>query len=409
MKGMLNYLFIIILIGFISSCSTKRDKPIQEGNLETICFDENYVKELPFSSFVDTIELIPLETTEKNLIGEVNRIVFDDNKYYVRSTNSMQNGKLFVFDKDGKFLQQIGRKGGGPDEYIEMEDFTVTHDNKIVLASYHKLLTFDDNGEFLYATPLGPSFTVKETVSTSENEILAFHSLPILLDNNMLSVIGKNGIESMLFNRGEIEAVRSSFLTCWRSLLSTDSCFYLKYAYCDTIFSISQDLKEFHPIYGIDYGKKKIPNLKVSPKGDALTWEKKLNQLDDFVRFASFGIGDDFVYLGTTGKSYEGYLTLYSPKTKKSVSSRKLVDDMYLKGNVISITPKRIPHNMDGNDILWEIEPVVLLEGFEQFWSGLSDSDRETFKRDYAEWYRICTSLKEDDNPVLMRIKVKNF
>ena len=32
MKGMLNYLFIIILIGFISSCSTKRDKPIQEGN-----------------------------------------------------------------------------------------------------------------------------------------------------------------------------------------------------------------------------------------------------------------------------------------------------------------------------------------------------------------------------------------
>ena len=105
MKGMLNYLFIIILIGFISSCSTKRDKPIQEGNWETIRFDENYVKELPFSSFVDTIELIPLETTEKNLIWEVNRIVFDDNKYYVRSTNSMQNGKLFVFDKDGKFLQ----------------------------------------------------------------------------------------------------------------------------------------------------------------------------------------------------------------------------------------------------------------------------------------------------------------
>ena len=56
------------------------------------------------------------------MIGEVNRIVFDDNKYYVRSTNSMQNGKLFVFDKDGKFLQQIGRKGGGPDEYIEMDD-----------------------------------------------------------------------------------------------------------------------------------------------------------------------------------------------------------------------------------------------------------------------------------------------
>lgn len=105
MKGMLNYLFIIILIGFISSCSTKRDKPIQEGNLETIRFDENQVRELPFSFFVDTIELIPLETTEENLVGEITRAIFNGGKYYIRSTHGMQNGKLFVFDKDGKFLQ----------------------------------------------------------------------------------------------------------------------------------------------------------------------------------------------------------------------------------------------------------------------------------------------------------------
>lgn len=122
MKGMLNYLFIIILIGFISSCSTKRDKPIQEGNLETIRFDENQVRELPFSFFVDTIELIPLETTEENLIGEITRAIFNGGKYYIRSTHGMQDEKLFVFDKTGKFLQQISRRGGGPDEYIEMDD-----------------------------------------------------------------------------------------------------------------------------------------------------------------------------------------------------------------------------------------------------------------------------------------------
>ena len=51
----------------------------------------------------------------------------------------------------------------------------------------------------------------------------------------------------------------------------------------------------------------------------------------------------------------------------------------------------------------------LLLEGFEHFWSDLFEAERETFKQDYAEWYRICTSLKEDDNPVLMRIKVKSF
>ena len=124
----------IILIGFISSCSTKRDKPIQEGNLETIRFDENQVRELPFSFFVDTIELIPLETTEENLIGKITRAIFNGGKYYICSTHGMQDEKLFVFDKTGKFLQQISRRGG-PDEYIEMDDSLFPIITRVVLQN----------------------------------------------------------------------------------------------------------------------------------------------------------------------------------------------------------------------------------------------------------------------------------
>lgn len=199
MKGMLNYLFIIILIGFISSCSTKRDKPIQEGNLETIRFDENYVKELPFSSFVDTIELIPLETTEKNLIGEVNRIVFDDNKYYVRSTNSMQNGKLFVFDKDGKFLQQIGRKGGGPDEYIEMDDSLFPIITRMVLQN-------------LFAEKLPVDMRVD------------FGSSNVLVSQHLLDGAQVCSALQKVCGKGMAESVRTDFLmdTCQFGLLLDD-------------------------------------------------------------------------------------------------------------------------------------------------------------------------------------------
>lgn len=199
MKGMLNYLFIIILIGFISSCSTKRDKPIQEGNWETIRFDENQVKELPFSSFVDTIELIPLETTEKNLIGEVNRIVFDDNKYYVRSTNSMQNGKLFVFDKDGKFLQQIGRKGGGPDEYIEMDDSLFPIITRMVLQN-------------LFAEKLPVDMRVD------------FGSSNVLVSQHLLDGAQVCSALQKVCGKGMAESVRTDFLmdTCQFGLLLDD-------------------------------------------------------------------------------------------------------------------------------------------------------------------------------------------
>ena len=39
----------------------------------------------------------------------------------------------------------------------------------------------------------------------------------------------------------------------------------------------------------------------------------------------------------------------------------------------------------------------------------LSAADRETLQQKYPAWDQICSSLKEDDNPVLLRIKVKDF
>lgn len=403
--------FVLFFFGlfFIFSCQEKKNSDISEDNIERVSFYENYSEKLPLSFFVDTIELIPLETNHENMIGEITRLIFYDDKYYVRSTNGMQNGKLFVFDKTGNYLRKIGKKGGGPGEYLEFKDFTITHDGKVVLADYQRLLTYDSKGEFLYSTKVDGSFLANEILPVKENEILAFHSLPSLLNDNMLSKINKKGFDKLFFNRGQIEALKCSFLTTWRSFVLADSSYYLKYPFCDTIFSISKDLNKISAVYSIDYGKKKRPNIKVDLDDNVLTWEKKLNKLDDYLETASIGLGTDFLYLGTTNKIYNGYITLYSFLSKKSISARKLVDDMFLKENIIPITAKCIPHNMDGNDIIWEMDPSILLKGYRQYWSNLSEPKRDAFKLNYPEWYRICNSLKEDDNPILLRMKVKNF
>ena len=117
------------------------------------------------------MELIPLETNDENMIGEITRLIFYDDKYYVRATNGMQNGQLFVFDKTGNYLRKIGKKGGGPGEYLEFKDFTITHDGKIVLADYQRLLTYDSKGEFLYSTKVDRSFLANEILPIGENEI----------------------------------------------------------------------------------------------------------------------------------------------------------------------------------------------------------------------------------------------
>ena len=404
-----NAVIIIIVLVLVASCKSESNTNIRNDNIETISFYKNYQEKLPFSAFVDTIEIIPLETTEENLIGEITRVIFDDDTYYVRSTNGMQNAKLFAFNDTGKYLKKIGKKGNGPGEYILFKDFSIDSNHNIIIADAQRILVYDKDGTFSHALPLGTYFSAMEIVCTPADDILALYASPDLFDNNMLSIISRDGVVRNFFNRGKVEAIRCGLLNKWRSLIATDTCYYLNYAYCDTIFAISQNLKDFSAKYFIDYGKNKLSNIEVRPDEDVLTWRKKLSALSNYLNTVSMGFGDDYLYIGTADKIYDGYLTLHSFKNKKTVTARKLIDDMYLKGMVVPITAKRIPQNMDDNDIIWAVESEILINGFKQYWSNLSAPRREAFKRDYAEWYRICTSLKEDDNPVLMRIKVKDF
>lgn len=398
-------LFIILSVCLLSCQHTGDSSTTKDSTIETIPVFSNYTAELPFSAFVDTIELIPLETTEDNLIGEITRVIFNNGKYYIRSTNSMQNAKLFVFDENGKYLQKISKQGGGPEEYIEFKDFTMTNDNQVVIADYQKLLYFDSDGNFSHSNKINQSFSATELLATKENDILVFLTLPNLFQNYLISKIDKEGNQNFFFNPGEKEALKCNFRTIWRAFGATDSSYYLAYPFCDTIYSISSDLRKITRAYYIDYGDKKIPNIPIDSKDDCLSWQKKLNRLDDYAERVSTGISDNFLYIGIIDKARKGYLSLYSKRSKKILTAKKLVDDMYLKGNIIPVTAKRIPHNMDGNDIIWEIEPNILLDGYQQ----LSTAEREVLKQKYPAWYKVCSSLKEDDNPVLLRIKVKDF
>lgn len=98
------------------ACRNGQHSDGQHERFKTISVLDNYMDKLPFSSFVDTIELIPLETREDNLIGKITRIIFDDGKYYLRSTHGMQNAKYFSSMSQGSsFGKSAGKEPGRED------------------------------------------------------------------------------------------------------------------------------------------------------------------------------------------------------------------------------------------------------------------------------------------------------
>jgi hypothetical protein len=100
-------------------------------------------KNVSLTSITDSVKYIKLETNAKCLVGRINKIIIHNNFIYVGSFHN-----IFKFDMNGKFICQIGTKGQGPREYVQLRDFVVKNDSLFILTR-NKVLTFNINGSFL--------------------------------------------------------------------------------------------------------------------------------------------------------------------------------------------------------------------------------------------------------------------
>ena len=397
------YIFTLITL-CLFSCGGKSH---QKNKLETLSINGNIRQALNLSSFVDTIEFIPLETNEENLIGRINRIIYKNGKYYLRTTQGMLNGKLSVFDKTGKYLWGLNKKGQGPGEYPELKDFAITENGNITVTSYRKIINYDSIGVFLSESKT--DYLGFEFVYIGNNNYIFLDRNTIEHGNKLFTIMDNQGvIKRRLFKQSKTEAKKSGFLVNARSLVTLKSTLYFIYPYCDTIYSIDNKLNITYPYY-INYDNKKIPEKLLSVNDNQDAWEKKLSRLDDYIHAVAIGVTENYIYIGSVNKSFQAFFTLYSKKDKHVLTAHKLVDDMLLKGNIFNVTAKNMPYNMDGNDILWPLDPHYLINGYKHYMSYLSETGREEFRKKYPELVKICTTLKEDDNPVILRIKVKDF
>lgn len=105
-------------------------------------------KQITFSSIFRDFKIVPLETSDKCLIGNISQIeIFNDTIYVLDSSIAKA---LFVFDNKGKFIRKIGTVGKGPGEYINPLSFTFDEKNsQIQILDRKKIIKFNNNGELI--------------------------------------------------------------------------------------------------------------------------------------------------------------------------------------------------------------------------------------------------------------------
>lgn len=142
LQSIYSYLFIILLI-----CSCTNSKSDKNDNINSILIkDSDLNKKYKLSEIIDSVLLIPLETNDSCLIGNISKILM------VGDTICILDGKvnrILYFDKQGKFISAISHMGRAPFEYLSLDDFCRLNNGNIAVinSSIKKLIIYNSKGE----------------------------------------------------------------------------------------------------------------------------------------------------------------------------------------------------------------------------------------------------------------------
>lgn len=350
---------------------------------------------LVLSDIADDIQYIPLETNEYNLIGHINKLKFHDQYIFVQDANPPS---LHVFDLYGKYVRKIGTHGRGPNEYDYLNDFAISRFKPqvwLLTSTPYKLMEYNLNGVFVQQIEHSMSDYYNRIESLFNDKYLimrtnSFGNTPFTFsifsdDGKLLKDVIKPG---QFTNTGNVSSSKNNF---WFYIFNNN--YYVKENVLnDTLYRISTSL-EFLPQYIFNSGKYKQ------------TLDFRQNFVEYFKRKDLKYIIHNTIF--ETSKVLI-YSYMFNMKTRFGYYDKTIKKSFEFK-------TKGIPNDLDGGiDFVPEYQINDLIIGYVNVFELKQYITSGAFKNSIPkhpikkkELEKLANSLNENDNPVLMLVKLK--
>lgn len=164
-------LFCVIMVAFFSCKKNVIEFDSNDDNVQYVDYHPDQVKNAMRDSVFNNTWFVKLETNSRNLIGNIDKLLFVDNNIVV--VDKYIAKAIYLFDMNGHFERQISRLGNGPIEYLAIHNVFLTPDNNIAIVDNMKsrIMYFDKKGRFLRADKM--SIRGSEVEMINEDNIVA--------------------------------------------------------------------------------------------------------------------------------------------------------------------------------------------------------------------------------------------
>lgn len=371
----MKYLFSFLCLCCVLSVSAQ--KPVVINLAKAI---SESPKEIMLNELASDIRYVPLETTDDCLMN---------NEFYIMqyTGEDIITSGIFHFDKNGKFLNKIGSKGQGPEEYLQgLFAFGDWKNKLLYVQNWTTLTCYGFDGTFVRSIPT-PQLNMGAAGLFDENHILYSNDIYYADKANPIQlymVDSQNG-KTVSKWRGHLEENKKygMILTSRDFMYNYDNSLFYKPALENVIFKILSPKKR-QLVYKFDCSGKDI-----DVSADEVDPKKRFQFLS--VYWAKETAQYLFVNYGMKNISRLG---IYD-KEKKTFTNVTIKDNL---AGGYDIHPA---WTSDDNHLLMIYYAGGLLQDKEKRYStGLLPERKK-------ELDELLKNIKEDDNPVVILVTLK--
>lgn len=301
-----------LMCGCSSSTPEANSAHVSDMPLKTLKIDSTVTIES--KDLIADISVVRLESSWKNIVGRIDQLLFADDKIIVFDRYKAK--AIFVFDKNGKFLNRIGMLGHGPQEYVEPSYIALVPDKNQVAVldlSPKKVKIYELNGKFVRSEDI-PIYIFSAEYLTDQIKVGA------TIGRRHLGIPEWGRASLFMFNK-DWEVTSTGFQDPYQEALTYTSTNNLKKfgdrvyympAYEDRIYRVYPDSIQL--LYQLDFGDRALPSPEKYHISESREFEALLRTHHTFQNFADF---EQWTMLKTADNSLGR--TFFYDKLKDSV------------------------------------------------------------------------------------------
>lgn len=384
----LGRIFLLLIVISLIGCNTSETNDGVNNNIKNInIIDYDSKTKWSFSDFFEIVDLIQLNTTENNLIAEAQKMYYIDDKFFIFDRRF---SIVKVFDRNGKYLFDIGKIGQADGEYTHLDDIDYNlKDNTFSFFSNSERSVFTYSIEGKYLGKFKVDFFAFGLVNVSRDSTffnINFNLSDESKNNNLLLTNDKGKVLNRYFLYQAGYDVPSS--TSSGFLNKNNEGILYSTAYDDTFYQFSNG--KWKAKYKFDLNELKVPLIKI-------------RNMDEFRK----NIMD---YSHLTERCSEDENVLHFSYIHKKI---------YKKGFFLKKSNQVVTGYNFSNESMYNISspPDIIKSGF-----YLSTLDNEGFfyhklnnpslidslSQGNTKYKNILNNHKDSDNPIIIMYRLKS-